>query len=138
MIYLDPTALMRLISKHPETAALRDYLHTHTNSIWFTSAFTRIELVRAAAPLGDDAVDHADHILSGLDTVTITDHFLHQSAHLNPAPPQILDAVHITAALTAGNHLRAFLTYDPERATAARAHNIAALAPGGGTPCSGP
>lgn len=88
MIYLDTTALMKLITAEPESAALADYLHTHTDTGWFTCALTRAELLRAAADIHPDAAEHAHHVLAGLDTVAVTD--------------RLLDALHIAAALTAG------------------------------------
>ena len=66
MIYLDPTALMKLIDEAPESAALTAYLSAHTDTRWITCALSRVELLRAVAALPKEATGHAHHVLAGL------------------------------------------------------------------------
>lgn len=136
MIYLDPTALMKLITISPESPALTDYLHTHTDTTWFTCALTRAELMRAAAS-HPGATEHAQHVMAGLDTVAVTDRLLDATVALTPAPRRTIDALHIAAALSAGPRLHTLITYDPELATAAAHHDINTVCPGG-SPCYAP
>lgn len=137
MIYLDTTALMKLITAEPESAALADYLRTHTDTVWFTCALSRAELLRAVAALDPDATEHAHHVLAGLDTVAVTDRLLDAAISLAPAPRRTLDALHIAAALTAGPRLRTLITYDEQLAHAAGDHDITTIHPGG-PPCYAP
>lgn len=131
MIYLDATALMKLIDDTPESAPLITYLGAHTDTRWFTCTLVRADLLRAAARLSSAAVDHANQVLDGLDTVAITDRLITVATELDPAPTRTTDALHIAAALTAGPRLRALVTYDPELAENATAHHIHTTAPGG-------
>lgn len=131
MIYLDTTAMMKLIAQEPETEALTDYLTARTDTVWFTCSLARAELLRATAPMPADATDHAHHILDGLDTVAMTDRLIVIAATLNPAPRRTLDALHIAAALTAGPQLHTLITYDPELTDAAIRHHITTTHPGG-------
>ena len=64
MIYLDTTAMLKLIVQDPETEALTDYLSARTDTVWFTCALARAELLRATAPLPGEATEHAHHILA--------------------------------------------------------------------------
>jgi uncharacterized protein len=137
LIYLDTTALMKLVTAQPESTPLSDYLSGHTDTVWFTCALTRAELLRAAAAVHPDAAEHAYHVLAGLDTVAVTDRLLDTVTMLAPAPRRILDALHIAAALTAGHRLHTLITYDDELAAAARDHNITTTTPGG-TLCFAP
>ena len=105
--------------------------------MWFTCALTRAELLRAAAAVHPDAVEHANHVLAGLDTVAVTDRLLDTATTLAPAPPHVLHALHIAAALTAGHQLHTLIAYDEELAAAARDHNITTTTPGG-APCFAP
>lgn len=131
MIYLDTTAMLKLIAQAPETEALTDYLSARTDTVWFTCALARAELLRATAPLPAEATEHAHHILAGLDTVALTDRLVTAATALNPAPRRTLDALHIAAALTAGTQLHALITYDPELTDAANCHHITTTNPGG-------
>lgn len=131
MIYLDTTAMIKLIAHEPETTALTDYLAARTDTVWFTCSLARAELLRATATMPPDATEHAHHILDGLDTVAMTDRLIVLAATLNPAPRRTLDALHIAAALTAGSNLHTLITYDPELADAASHHHITTTNPGG-------
>ncbi|MCT7371947.1 VapC toxin family PIN domain ribonuclease [Mycolicibacterium llatzerense] len=125
MIYLDDTAVSKFIVAQPETEVLRAYLYQNSAYRWFTSAFTAYDLLRARPA---DAA-HIRTAVASLDTVAITDRLL---ASTVDAPPGIsmIDAVHIAAALTAGARLRAFITYDPHRAEAARVARLPIAQPG--------
>ncbi|MEN4449135.1 MAG: PIN domain-containing protein [Mycolicibacterium sp.] len=131
MIYLDTTAMLKLIAHEPETPALTDYLQARTDTVWFTCSLARAELLRATATMEPDATDHARHILDGLDTVAMTDRLVTAAANLTPAPRRTLDALHIAAALTAGPQLHTLITYDPELTEAAGRHHITTTHPGG-------
>ena len=59
MIYLDTSALVKLIRSETESDQLGDWLDDHTEIPWITSSLTEIELPRAirlAAPEGLPAV----------------------------------------------------------------------------------
>lgn len=137
MIYLDDTALIKLITAAPESTALTDYLNAHTDTTWFTCALTRAELLRATAAMHPEATTHAHHVLAGLATVAVTDRLIDAVVTLTPAPRRTSDALHIAAALSAGPRLRTLITYDPELAGAAAGHNITTVHPGG-APCYAP
>ena len=131
MIYLDPTAIMKLITTTPESSALTDYLRVHTETTWFTCAISRADVMRAAATTHPDAIEHAQHVLAGLDLVAVTDRLLDAAIALTPAPAHTADALHIAAALSAGTQLHTLITYNPKLAHDAAAHNITTIHPGG-------
>ena len=131
MIYLDPTAIMKLITTTPESAALTNYLRVHTATTWFTCAISRAEVLRAAAGAHPGAIEHAHHVLAGLDLVAVTDRLLDSAIALAPAPGRTTDALHIAAAMSAGPQLHTLITYSPELAHSAAEHDITAIHPGG-------
>lgn len=131
MIYIDSTAMLKLIAQAPETAALTDYLTARTDTVWFTCSLARAELLRTTASLPPAATQHAHHLLDGLDTVAMTDRLITAAAALNPPPQRTIDALHIAAALTAGTQLHTLITYDPELTDAANHHHITTTHPGG-------
>jgi predicted nucleic acid-binding protein len=137
VIYLDTSALMKLVIAEPESPALAEYLGAHTDTGWFTCALTRPEFLRDAAAVHPDAETHAQQVLAGLDTVAVTDRLLDVVARLDPPPARLVDAVHIAAALTAGNRLAVMVTYNQQLAGAAHDHRITAVNPVG-APCFAP
>ncbi len=130
MIYLDTTALLRLITNHTETPALSAYLHQHTDTTWITCTLTRAELLRATATIHPDATDHAHQILASLDLVALTDRLLDAAIALQPPPPHTTNALHLAAALTAGPRLHHLVTYDDQLAAAATNLGITVTQPG--------
>lgn len=128
-LYLDTSALVKMVVAEPESASLRSYLGQHADDIHFTAALTRTELVRAVTPHGSiDAVAHARRVLSRLDTVTLTNRLLDSAALIGPFELRTLDAIHLAAALTAPQ-LRAIVTYDRRMAQAAMSAGIPVAAP---------
>ena len=130
MIYLDTSALVKLIANETESAALRTDLGARTELNWFTAALTRTELIRAASRTGErSAVEHARTLLASLDLVALTDRLLDTAATLAPASLRTLDAIHLAAAMTAGPRLDAVVTYDDRMATAASAAGLTLAQP---------
>lgn len=131
MLYLDPTAIMKLITPTAESPALHAYLRTRTDIRWFTCALSRADVLRDAVPHGSATTERARRVLAGLDLVAVTDRLLDAAIALTPAPERTDDALHIAAALSAGPRLHTLITYDPALAAAAGEHHIETTHPGG-------
>lgn len=128
-LYVDTSALVKLVTVEPESAALRGYLSEAGGDAEFTAAITRTELVRAAARLRDaDIARQATLLLTRLQYVEISTALLDTAATLPPPELGALDAIHLAAALTAPD-LRALVTYDRRLAHAATDAGIAVVAP---------
>jgi predicted nucleic acid-binding protein len=128
-LYLDTSALTKLVTEEPQTPALRQYLHAHAADTHFTCALTRTELIRAASRHGPPAaIAHARRLLTRLDFVALTSRLLDVAAVLPPAELRTLDAIHLAAAQTAPD-LRALVTYDVRMAQAAASTGIVVAQP---------
>jgi hypothetical protein len=116
--YLDSSALVKLVMKEPQTAALRRFL-SHRRDL-ASSALARTEVIRAVRPLGPEAVRRARALLRRIDLVRMDDALLDAAAILDPPPLRSLDAIHLAAALALGEDLELVVTYDlrMQRATA--------------------
>lgn len=126
MIYLDDTAVAKLMTAQPETHPLREYLADWAEDRWFTSALTRVHLTRTQPQTPADRIHTA---MTSLDTVAITERLLDAAARI-PAHTELDHALHIAAAQTAGTRLRTFITYNPARIAAARAAKLPVAHPG--------
>lgn len=128
-IYVDTSALVKLIVVEAETTALRRYLETFSADTHFTAAIARTELVRAVARHGVvDVVANARSALRRLDLVALTNSVLDAAATMLPPELRTLDAIHLAAAHTAPE-LRAMVTYDARLGHAATDAGIAVVAP---------
>ena len=133
MIYLDTSALVKLIRIEVESEALADWLDERTETRWITSALAEVELpraIRAVAPQGLSAVPS---VLARLDRFEI-DQVIRATAAAYPDPAlRSLDAIHLATAQIAASTapLTAMVAYDSRLSDAARALGITIVTPGG-------
>ena len=128
-LYLDTSALVKIVVAEPESNALANYLRAFPSDSRFTSALARTELVRAVGRRGsNDSIAHARRVLGRLDLIPLTNRLLDNAGMLMPPELRTLDAIHLSSAMTAPE-LRAFVTYDGRLARAATHAGIEIVAP---------
>ncbi len=119
-LYIDSSALVKLVQRETESEALRAFLRRHRHDGLVTSVLSRVEVVRAVSPGGSGAVTQARRLLSRLDQVQLGMELLDRAATLSPTIAlRTLDAIHLAAAQLVQDELRAVLTYDRRMADAA-------------------
>ena len=128
-IYLDTSALVKLVVVENESEPLRSYLSAWPDDSWFSAALARTELIRAVAPNGAQAIADARDLLNGLDFVTLTQRLLDDAGTTLPLRLRSLDAIHLVAAQRAGDVLRSVITYDARMLSAAADLGIATASP---------
>jgi predicted nucleic acid-binding protein len=104
VLYLDSSALVKLVIAEPESAAC---------------ALARLEVVRAVRPHGAAAMTRARRLLRRLDLVRLDDELLDEAARLDAGVLHSLDAIHLAAAQALGDDLDAVITYDARMMAAA-------------------
>ena len=130
-LYLDSSALVKLVQRETESDALRRFLRRHHADQLVTSALARVEVVRAVLIGGPAALAQARRQLSRLDQIVLGTEVLDRAATLAPnAQLRILDAIHLAAAQVVGADLRAVVTYDRRMADAAQALGLVVERPG--------
>jgi predicted nucleic acid-binding protein len=129
-LYLDSSALMKLVLPEAESGALRGYLRDHHADLFVTSTLARVEVVRAVWGGGHRAIEHARRQLARLDQIVLGSALLDRAAGLaHGVPLRSLDAIHLAAAQIVGADLRAVVTYDQRMTEAAIALGLAVQAP---------
>ena len=126
MVYLDSSALVKLVVPEAESASLRTYVTAR--SPLSSCSIARVEVVRAVRPHGPQHVDTARALLDELDLAQLDDELLDLACELD-APLRSHDAIHIAAALELGDELEALVTYDAGMARAAEALGLAVVSP---------
>lgn len=129
-LYLDSSALVKLVKAESESGALRRFLRRHSADGRVTSALARVEVVRAVSAGGPVAVAHARRQLARVDQVTVDRDLLDEAATLAPGSIlRSLDAIHLASARSIGAELRAIVTYDQRMTEAAVALSLMVEAP---------
>lgn len=130
MIYVDSSALMKLIRAEEETEALRDWLDRHAEQPVITSELGRVEVLRAARRVGDQVRAEAHAVLGDLDLIPLDRTVLDLACEVADPRLRTLDAVHLASALMLSDELTAFVVYDHRLAAAAQAAGLPVTKPG--------
>ncbi len=129
MIAFDSSALVKLVVKEAETAALQAWLADRGTELWSASELCRVEVVRAVARVSQAAVPAARALLSGLDLAPVTTELLELAGGISPTVLRTLDAIHLATALLLGAEVEAFVVYDDRLADAAAAAGLPVARP---------
>lgn len=125
--YFDSSALVKLVVREPESAALRRWARSADG--FATCALARTELIRAVAPSGPSAIARARALLRRIDLIALDDVLLDAAAGIGPRTLRTLDAIHLAAAIALGDDLTAVVTYDRRMATGAEALGLPVVSP---------
>ena len=126
-VYLDSSALVKLVVDEPESAALARHLRRHPSRI--SCALARVEVIRAVRSHNPKAVTRAGQLLERISLLRLDDVLLHDAAELDHEVMRSLDAIHLAAARTLGDALVELITYDQRMAAAAQAMRLPLSAP---------
>ena len=127
LLYLDSSALVKLVVSEPESRALRDLLRSWPERV--SSVIARVEVVRAARRIGSRASRLAEEVVDRLTLVELDDVVLQRAASAEPSHLRTLDAIHLATALSLGDDLSALCGYDSRLADAAASSGIEVLSP---------
>src|SRR5687767_71476 len=104
-VYLDSSAIVKLVEAAPESPALRRYLRRQRPRPYVASALARTEVIRALVPGGPQAVGRGQDVLARLDLVRVSDRVLNLAGELHPVTLRSLDAIHLATAKVLGPSL---------------------------------
>lgn len=129
-VYLDSSALLKLVSPEAERAALESAIERWPDRL--TSELSAVECRRAIRRQPEAAVlsPRMEDVLSSLTLLRIDQELLRLSGTIGPPRLRSLDAIHLASALSIGDYPEAFITYDERLAEAARAAGLDVLTPG--------
>lgn len=129
LLYLDSSAIVKLVAREPETDALVARLRAGPDLV--SSALARVEVGRAArrARVPGAGLPRVEAVLERIALLRIDEAILEAAAAVDPPDLRSLDAIHLASALSLGEALTAVVTYDAQLKGAARTRGIEVLTP---------
>jgi uncharacterized protein len=134
VIYLDSSALMKLVRREGETEALREWLDLRPAQPVVTSELGRVEVLRAACRVGGPVLTEARAVVGDLDLVPLGRAVQDVACDLDAPLLGTVDALHLASALVLGEELTAFVAYGHRLIEAARAQGLVVTTPGQPSP----
>jgi uncharacterized protein len=129
MLYLDSSAIVKLVAREAETPALVDAVRSDPAIV--SSALAWTEVTRAVARAGGTRA-RATAVLERIALIPIDEGILEEAATIAPVELRTLDAIHLATALTVRDDLAALVAYDVRLIQAAEAAGLPAASPGVG------
>lgn len=96
---------------------------------YVSSALLAVEAIRACARYGKRYADDARLFLEGLALLPLDEAVLAEAASLQPVGLRSLDALHLATALSVGDEIGSFITYDQRLADAASGQGLNVIRP---------
>lgn len=117
ILYVDTSALLKLLVREPESAAIERELLTWRELA--TSVIAEVELPRAVARAREERADAVidgsvvlQGVLSSAAIVPLSEGVVVAARKVKPVHVGALDAIHIASALSLGKQLAGVATYD--------------------------
>jgi uncharacterized protein len=130
VIYLDSSALMKLIRMEDETVALRDWLGERPEQPVVSSELGRVEVLRAARRVGGLALTEARAVVGDIDLVPLDRAVQDLASDIGDPLLRTLDALHLASAVLLNDELTVFIAYDQRLTSAAQAAGLVVASPG--------
>ncbi len=102
MIYLDSSAILKLVRVEDETAAFQTWLGHHADQPTVSSELVRVEVLRVARRISEAAMAEARAVLADLDLVPLGRAVQDLASDLGDPMLRTLDALHLASALILG------------------------------------
>lgn len=119
MLYLDTSALVKILRPEPESRQLRAWLEDRSDLLLATSALAEIELPRALRRIGEiERLQRVAPLLEDLLVIEIDPEVRRAAAELADPHLRSMDAVHVASAYQLRPDLSAVVTYDLRMARA--------------------
>ena len=121
MLYLDSSAIVKLVVREPGSSALVDVVSSDPDVV--SSAIAYTEVMRAVRRVGVPS-RRAEQVLRSIALVPVDQAILGEASTLAPTSLRTLDAVHLASALSLRPDVDRFVSYDDRLSRAATAAGL--------------
>ena len=129
LVYLDSSALVKLVVREPESDALVTFLHDYPDRVSSALALAEVPRALRRAALGPAARRRGQAVLARVALVDVDRRVLTIAAMIDPPTIRTLDAIHLATALTLHEDLASFVTYDRRLGVAAERADLPVRVP---------
>lgn len=129
MLYLDASAVVKLVLAEPESPSLVAEIESVGVPL-YTSVIARVEVVRAVARNARELLPQALSVLRRYRFVALDRTLLDAAGTVGGPALRSLEAIHLASALQLGALLTGFLAYDRRLLDAAGALGLPTMSPG--------
>lgn len=129
MIYIDTSALLKLVRDEAESQAMRDYLAADGAPGLVSSALITVEVRRGAIRSNPARLPRIDILLATVTQIEISLAVIESAGRIRDPMLRSLDAIHLATALLVREELSVLLSYDERLLDAAAAHGIPTAVP---------
>lgn len=130
MIYLDSSALLKLVFEEDESARLEAWIEARADDGFVSSELAKVEVLRSCRRIDAVALPAARALLSGIDLVPISRSVVDGAAELDGGQLRSLDAIHLSSVLSLGRDVVAMVAYDRRLLDAASGLGLVVEMPG--------
>lgn len=127
MIYVDTSALLKLVLPEPESAAVDAYA---ADAVLVSSNLLVVEARRGTLRRSPLRLPRLDIVLTRVEMIEMSPTVIESASRLPDPMLRSLDAIHLATALLVRDDLDALVTYDDRLATAAASHGLTVESPG--------
>ena len=128
-VYLDTSALAKLVFPEPESAALAEWLASWPDRLSSRLAEVEMHRLLRRGQASARRRARAQVVLSSVTLLRVDEPVLDLAGQIQDRWLRTLDAVHLASALTIGDAPEAFVTYDGRLAKAATRARLQVVAP---------
>lgn len=128
VLYLDSSAMVKLVASEPESPALSARI---ADAATVSSEIARVEVLRAIRRSGGDRemLERGREVIRRVGLLRVDGRVLELAADAEPADLRTLDAIHLASALILSEGLGAFVTYDRRLVAAAEQAGLGVQSP---------
>ena len=130
MIYLDSSAVLKLVFLERETANLRRWLFDRPGVSLTSSELAKVEVLRGCRRIDVRALPQTRALLEDMHLIPLSGNVIEEASDLEEPLLRSLDALHLASALSIAPDLTAFVAYDRRLVAAAAAAGLETIQPG--------
>jgi predicted nucleic acid-binding protein len=127
LIYIDTSALLKLVLPEAESPSVDEYV---LDRVLVSSSLLVVEARRGTLRRSPRRLPRLDIVLSRVEIVEMSPAVVESASRLPDPMLRSLDAIHLATALMIREELDAVLTYDDRLAGAATSHGLTVETPG--------
>jgi predicted nucleic acid-binding protein len=129
LIYLDSSALVKLVLSEPESAALAGWLAERADIPLASSIVHRTEVSRAVWRANPSQLPRSYRQMRGVEIIALSRVIAESAGTVTPHGLRSMDAIHLASALAIRNDLDAFVAYDKRLLAAAQDAGLPTASP---------